>query len=587
LQSKDKIKFSNCDCVVEPGSFDVNKIPVNCPATFSLISSGFTTGVFQLESRLGMDWAKKVKPVNIEELAALTALVRPGALESGQSDEYIDIKFGRKQPSYLHPALKDILAPTYNSMIYQEQVLAIAKEIAGFSMIEADNLRKAMGKKIPELMASLKQKFMDGAASRNVKLEVAEQIFDWIEKSQRYSFNKSHAISYAMLSYSTAWMKSHFPLEFFTSYLTYSNYKSDTMDEIYRLVQDARLFGIDVLQPDIRECNVRFKIVDESMRFGLSNIKGVGESAIAKITENGPKSVATWQGFLGSIPMLHKNIGVALIKAGACDCYGKQRSQMIKELECIFGTQIRDKDGKTKDVKGLTERERKWFFYKLTDEKTVKQVLEDMISKKNQMLTRSLSSMNKREVIEFTKEFTGLTDEDFVDKTKFDIINILKKYNYEENKENKPLSNIKRIQVVEEKIKELEEESIDTNLGKATAEKYYLGISLSCSPVDDVDDDEIASHTCLDLMKALNGEHFSVCAVIDNVKNTKTKKGKTPGSAMCFLTISDSTYSIDHAVVFPDSYEKLSKYCKDGMICFLQGYKKNGSIIIQDIRKLI
>jgi DNA polymerase III alpha subunit len=581
-----KIKFANCDCVVEPGKFDVNKIPTNCPATFALISSGFTTGVFQLESRLGMDWAKKVKPQNIEEVAALTAIVRPGSLEAGQSDEYVDIKFGRKQPTYLHPALKNILSSTYNSMIYQEQVLAIAKEIAGFSMVEADNLRKAVGKKIPELMASLKQKFVDGALNNKVKKEVAEQIFDWIEKSQRYSFNRSHAIAYGILSYNSAWMKCHFPLEFFTSYLTYSNYKSDTMDEIYRLVQDARLFGIEILQPDIKECNIKFKIIDDKIKFGLSNIKGVGESAVEKIIKNGPECLSTWQGFIKSIPILHKNVGVELIKSGACDSYNKSRSQMIKELECIFGTQIKDENGKTKDIKGLTERERKWFFYKLDNTKTIKDVFIEMTSKVNEMSARSLSGMNKSDIIEFTKEFTGLIDEELSGKTKFDIINLLKKYGYESAKENKPFSNSKRIEVIKEKIKELDEECVDTNLGKATAEKYFLGISLSCSPADDAED-ECASHTCLDLAKALNGEDFSVCAVIDAIKTTKTKRGKNIGATMCFLTISDSTYSIDHAVIFPDAYEKLNKYCKDGLVCLIQGYKKNGSIIIQNIRKLI
>jgi len=583
---KTKIKFANCDCIVEPGKFDVNKIPTNCPATFALISSGFTTGIFQLESRLGMDWAKKVQPQNIEEIAALSALLRPGALESGQSEEYVDIKFGRKQPSYLHPALKDILSSTYNSMIYQEQALAIAKEIAGFTMEEADNLRKAVGKKIPELMASLKQKFIDGALNNKVTKNVAEQIFDWIEKSQRYSFNKSHAIAYGILSYNTAWMKCHFPLEFFTSYLTYSDYKADTMDEIYRLVQDARLFGIEVLQPDIKECNVKFKMTDDKIKFGLSNIKGVGPSAIEKIIKNGKESLSTWQGFLKSLPALHRNVGIALIKSGSCDCYNKSRSQMIKELECIFGTQIKDENGKTKEIRGLTERERKWFFHKLGDEKSVIDVLNEMTNKVNEMSTRSLGGMNKGEIIDFTKEYTGLKDEDLIGKTKFDVINILKKYGYETNRDNKPLSNIKRISIIKEKIKELQEISEDTNLGKATAEKYFLGISLSCSPADDADD-ECATHTCLDLAKALNGENFSICAVIDNVKHTKTKRGKNIGAAMCFLTISDSTYSIDHAVVFPDSYEKLSKYCKDGMICLLQGYKKNGSIIIENIRKLI
>jgi len=358
------------------------------------------------------------------------------------------------------------------------------------------------------------------------------------------------------------------------------------MDEIYRLVQDARLFGIEVSQPDIRECNTKFKSVDEKIRFGLSNIKGIGESAINKIIKNGPESMSTWQQFLGSIPSIHKNIGIALIKSGACDCYGLQRSQMVKELESIFGATTKDKDGKTKDTGALTERERKWFFYKLNNNKTIKDVFEEMTSKVNELSTKSLSGMKKDSIIEFTKEFTGLTDEDLVGKTKFDIINILKKYGYETDKENKPCSNIKRINLIKEKIEELKEESIDSNLGKATAEKYFLGIALSCSPADDADS-ENASHTCLDLAKAVNGQSFSVCAVIDNVKHTKTKKGKNPGSMMCFLTISDSTYSIDRAVIFPNDYQKIGKYCKETLIGIIYGEKKNGSIIVHDIKKLI
>ena len=584
---KDKIKFDKCTCEIIPGKFDIKNIPLDCSAVWNLISSGYTTGIFQLESRLGMDWSKKIKPQNIKELAALTAILRPSCLESGMSESYVDIKFGRKKPSYIHPALEDIFKDTYGTFVYQEQSLRIATEIAGFSLEDADQLRIAIGKKKADLMARLKIKFIDGCTKKkNITKDIAEEIFGWIEKSQRYQFNYSHAVSYAMLSYQTAYIKTHFPLEFFTSYLTYSNYKADTMEEIYRLVQDARLFGIEVLQPDIRECNTKFKIINDKIRFGLSNIKGVGESAINKIIKNGKESMSTWQQFLKSIPALHKNIGIALIKSGACDCYGLQRSQMIKESENIFGITIKDQNGKTKDIKGLTERERKWFFYKLDDNKTVKDVFEEMTSKVNELSTRSLSGMKKNSIIEFTKEFTGLNDEDLIGKTKFDIINLLKKYGYETDKENKPCSNIKRINLIKEKIKELDEESIDTNLGKATAEKYFLGIALSCSPADDVDNSNV-SHTCLDLAKAVNGQSFSVCCVIDNVKHTKTKKGKNIGSLMCFLTISDSTYSIDHAVVFPDAYQKIGKLCKDTLVVMCYGEKKNGSIVVHDIKKLI
>ena len=181
------IKFSNCKCEVAKGQFNINHLPLDCPATWKLISSGYTVGVFQLEQQLGQDWARKVKPQNIEELAALTSLLRPGPLEAGQSQEYVDTKFGHKSITYLHPVLKPILEPTYGCLVYQEQAIRIAVEIAGFSLENADDLRKAMGKKLPELMTQLKKKFIDGAKKKGlVPRGVAEEMFGWIEKSQRY-----------------------------------------------------------------------------------------------------------------------------------------------------------------------------------------------------------------------------------------------------------------------------------------------------------------------------------------------------------------------------------------------------------------
>jgi len=581
------IKFSSCNCEVVQGKFNLNDIPLTCPAVWSLISSGFTTGVFQLETRLGQEWARKVKPSNIQELAALTALVRPGCLESGQSEEYVDIKFGKKQPTYLHPRLKDILGDTYGCLVYQEQAIKIATEIAGFSLENADELRKAMGKKKPELMAKLKTKFIDGCIKKGlVSTEVAEQIFGWIEKSQRYSFNKSHAISYGMLSYTTSWIKTHFPNEFFTSYLTFSNYKSDPKEEVYKLVQDARLFGIDVFPPDIRACNIHFQMVDSGIKFGLSNIRGVGQSAILKIVEQSKESLSTWNEFLRSLPLIHRSVGIALIKSGACDCYQMERSQMVKELEILFGTSVRDKDGKNKEIRGLTDKERVWFFNKLFDgdDKTIKSVLAEMVEQASSGMGRSLSSMKKDDIVNWSKKILGETF-DFSGMTKLDIINKLKENGYDETAA-KPCVSGKRLPIIKNKLEQLTEDELDTNLGKSTAEKYFLGISLSCSPSDDADD-SAASHNCLDLMKCLNGESFAVCAVIDSVKHTKTKKGKNPGAPMCFLTISDSTYSVDHAVVFPDTYEKIHGLCKDTLVCMVIGYKQNGSIIITDLKKLI
>jgi predicted XRE-type DNA-binding protein len=225
---------------------------------------------------------------------------------SGMSQDYVDIKFGRKKHSYIHPSLKPILEQTYGCMVYQEQAIKIATDIAGFSPENADQLRSAIGKKKPELMAKLKSKFTQGAQEHGkIARGIAEEIFGWIEKCQRYSFNLSHAISYAMIAYQTAWLKCHFPHEFFTSYLTYSQYKGDPKEEIYKLIQDARLFGVDILPPDIRRGNIHFQMTEKPQKgvaFGLAHIRGVGASAIQKIVSAAPAtpgagSLETWADF--------------------------------------------------------------------------------------------------------------------------------------------------------------------------------------------------------------------------------------------------------------------------------------------------
>ena len=172
------IKFKNCQCEVVSGKFSINDIPLDCPAVWKLLASGRTIGVFQLEKKLGQDWAGKVQPDDIEELSALTALLRPGPLESSMTQDYVEIKSGRKQHSYLHPSLKPILEPTHGCLVYQEQAIRIAIDLAGFSPESADELRKAIGKKKPEIMATLKDKFVTGAQEHaQIGRGIAEEIF--------------------------------------------------------------------------------------------------------------------------------------------------------------------------------------------------------------------------------------------------------------------------------------------------------------------------------------------------------------------------------------------------------------------------
>jgi DNA polymerase III alpha subunit len=648
------IKFANCNCKVEKGKFDINDIPLDCSAVWKLISSGHTVGIFQLEKNLGQDWAKRVRPDSIEELAALTALIRPGPLEAGMTKDYIDIKFGRKKHSYLHPSLEPILEPTYGCLVYQEQAIRIATDIAGLSPESADELRKAIGKKLPELMAKVKEKFVKGVQEHSqIGLGIAEEIFGWIEKCQRYSFNKSHAISYGMIAYQTAWLKCHFPHEFFTSYLTYSQYKGDPKEEIYKLIQDARLFNVNILPPDIRRGNVHFQITQSPQKgivFGLAHIRGVGTSAIEKIvtavsttsgmdpldeavmhhggsascaaktatvelipsgaTKQSPR-LETWANFLAAVPVFHRNVGIALIKSGACDCYGMDRSEMVRELEVILGTTLRDSTGKKIEVKGLTNKEKIYFFDQLNEgSMNTREILSQMAQSPGNKI-KTIGQMLKRELVEATIEyldqaavaFDGIIDGDskFVytsadekqiwfdslkNRTKKELETLILQNGYQDTVIKPPCSSDARRKIIASKAEILEKPLKNTNTISAVAEKHFLGIALSCSPADDADD-SLATHTCLEIAKASNSEAIVVCAIIDSVKHTKTKRGKNPGQPMCFLTISDSTYSIDHAVVFPKAFESLKVFCKDDLICLIYGEKKNGSFIIEDIQKLI
>lgn len=506
------------------------------------------------------------------------------------------------------------------SNCYQEQALRIATDIAGFDPIEADILRSAIGKKLPEKMAKLKNKFVEGCQTHSqIGKEIAEEIFGWIEKCQKYSFNLSHAISYGMIAYQTSWLKCHFPDEFFTSYLTFSQYKSDPKEEIYKLVQDARLFGVNILSPDIRRQNVHFRMVEtpqKGVAFGLSHIRGVGASAIQKIVStasetSGIDSLGTWVKFLSSVPQFHRNVGIALIKSGACDSYGMNRSEMVRELEVVLGTTILDSTGKKVEVKGLTNKEKIYFFEQLEQDcLTTREILLQMAQPPGDK-TKTIGQMLKKELVpaaidyldQADSAFDGIIDGDskFVytsvdekkswlqsigSRKKKDIEKLMIDNGYKDIIVKPPCSSDARRQIVAKKAEMLEHPINDTNTAIAAAEKHFLGIALSCSPADDADD-SLATHTCLEAAIAPNKEGIVVCVIIDSVKHTKTKRGKNPGQSMCFLTISDSTYSIDHAVVFPDSFGRLKSFCKDGIVCLIYGEKRNGSFIISDIQKLM
>jgi DNA polymerase-3 subunit alpha len=260
---------------------DMDRLETDDAEAFRLLKSCRTTAVFQLESRGMKELIKRLQPDNFEEIVALVALFRPGPLQSGMVDDFIARKHGRAEVAYPHPELEPILKPTYGVILYQEQVMQIAQVLAGYSLGEADLLRRAMGKKKPEEMAKQRSGFLEGATARGVDEATATHIFELIEKFAGYGFNKSHSAAYALLSYQTAWLKAHHPAEFMASVLSAD---MDNTDKVVTLIDECHSLELEVLPPDINNSAYAFAAVGaHAVRFGLGAVKGVGQSALEAI----------------------------------------------------------------------------------------------------------------------------------------------------------------------------------------------------------------------------------------------------------------------------------------------------------------
>jgi DNA polymerase-3 subunit alpha len=266
----------------------IEAIPLNDPITFRLLKAAETTAVFQLESRGMKDLIKRLQPDNIEDMIALVALFRPGPLDSGMVDDFVNRKHGRAQVAYpdakyQHKKLEPILKPTYGVIVYQEQVMQIAQELAGYSLGGADMLRRAMGKKKPEEMAKQRSTFADGAKSQGVDPDLAMKIFDLVEKFAGYGFNKSHSAAYALVSYQTAWLKAHYPAHFMAATISSD---MDKTDKVVTFIEECREMGLNLLPPDVNRGEFQFNVDDDdNIIYGLGAIKGLGEGPIGSIIE--------------------------------------------------------------------------------------------------------------------------------------------------------------------------------------------------------------------------------------------------------------------------------------------------------------
>ncbi|MFQ6604872.1 MAG: DNA polymerase III subunit alpha [Fidelibacterota bacterium] len=329
-------------------NINIEKIPMDDPDVYSLFAKGLTIGIFQFESSGMREFLKKLKPTVIEDLIAMNALYRPGPMEN--IDDFIQRKRGRKKITYLHPSMEPILKETYGIIVYQEQVMQLANAIAGFSLADADIMRRAMGKKIASLMAEMSEKFIAGAVERGVPKKKAQEIFFLIEKFAQYGFNKSHSTAYAYVAYQTAWLKAHYPAEFMSANLTS---EMSSTDRVVILINECRKLGIKVNPPDINLSRIQFYPSDEkTITFGLNAIKNVGSKALEKIIEareeDGP--FKTLFDFTARVDLraVNKKVLESLIMAGAMDSLPGTRAAKFKAVDeaLKYGQQVHQQGNK-------------------------------------------------------------------------------------------------------------------------------------------------------------------------------------------------------------------------------------------------
>lgn len=559
--------------------FDFDEIPYDCSATWDLLARGITKGVFQLESQLGRTWTKKLKPEHIEHLAALGALLRPGCLRAidekhkcSMTELYCRRKNGLAEIEYIHPALEPVLKQTFGVLAYQEQSMDITRVIALFTLQMADELRKAIGKKLPEEMAKVKPKFFEGAKKAGLVIdEQAQEIFGWIEKSQRYSFNKSHAVSYGINGYLSAYAKAHGPVQFYTSWLYYAKDKQDPHQEIKELINDAKLLDVVVLPPEISTLEPHFATDGKVITFGLSDVKGIGEAQIEKLKTNvdkvckllgKPLSNFTWYEILIHLtPLLSTTLVTRLISVGAFRKFGSNRSKMLDEYD---------------KWNNLTAKEQEWIrlrslngYAKLTLEQTTKGKEAQTIFDLPEEIVFDLNSEDIKSIQELP-----------VYSTLSEALNAGAKV----RKEGGAASNYKRKEIMESLAKLLDNPPNpieDTPNWISWNEENLLGIPLTCSKIDSCDISS-ANCTCKEFLAGRTG--YMVFAVqIESVRVITTKNGKSAGSKMAFLSVADNTCAVE-MVAFPQAWKEYGQLLTEGNTVAIQGKRdKNGSLIIEKV----
>jgi DNA polymerase III alpha subunit len=444
---------------------------------------------------------------------------------SGMAQDYVAVKFGNREARYLDPALEPILKDTYSGCLYQEQVIFICQKLAGMSLIDADKVRKAMGKKKPEEMAKWRQAFVDGCNNAsNINEDVSGEIWGFIEKFAGYGFNKAHGVGYGLLAYETAYFKANYTTEFFCAKLRNSKHSPDSLDEVNKLINDGKLFDVIVTPPNFRSRNVDFDIVDDGViAFGLSSLKGVGDKMLGPILSMEANS---FEEFIGGARKKNKTAVEGLIKSGALDCFDLPRVEMLAQYRLM---------------KALSERE--W----------------------NLCL-----DLGKKNEVDFTRVLAGLSDEDKVEKIK-------KKYEVK-------VPNVRRREKIRELLVKYRSTDIYDSLPqKISWEKEILGIPLSGNLADAY----VADNTCKQVASMSDGDRVQITMTLGKIRKTVTKRGKNPGQEMAFIEGGDHTYFLDNIVVFPRQWSQCCHNIEEGVVVKIIGeINDRGGIIANRVERL-
>ena len=521
---------------METSTFDPIEIDFNNQDAWDLICDGKTKGVFQLESSLGRAWSKRVKPRNIEDLAALVSIIRPGCLKAivdgkSMTQHYVDRKNGSEEIVYIHDSLEPILKNTQGVLVYQEQSMEIAQKIAGFNLQQADDLRKAIGKKKADLMAKIKKRFVQGATDAAiVSKEAAEEIFSWIEKSSRYAFNKSHAVSYAICGYWSAYAKSHHPLEFYCNYLYYAHGKPDPQEEIRELVRDAKSIGVSIHPPSLKSLNETTSIIDKKIHFGLSDLKTIGKKQIDKLKDILPEAEnligkkvheMSWYETLVSIgDLLYSPLAIAMISTGMFSHTKLSRLKMLDDFDTW---------------QKLTAKEIVW-------------------------------------VKENYKDYDNILD--------------LLKAASPVKKEGGAVHNSKRTQVILDLVLHLENPPSsleDDPRWVIGTEENYLGVAVTYSKIES-SDISMSDTTCRDCLDGKKGK-MKIAVTLNAIRKWTTKGGKNPGQEMAFLSVEDNTGELDNMAIFSESWKEYKNILYEGnnVLLFCNASKNRDGFVVDKV----